>query len=229
MKSVVLPFQHPFMLTLCGPSQSGKTYWIYNLINHIDCMIKPVPLKIVYLYTKYQEIYDKMKNVVVERKSYSNLKEIEFVNCFKAIPTSSELKAKIGESSLVIYDDLMTTAASSSQNIMNLDNIASRDSHHDNMSVIFVCQNLMYGNGKLRNIRVNSQYHVIFKNLSDFRNAQLVASNRKIDSCVFSKILSEINDKQYGYLVFDGSPNGCNNTRLRTNIFPNECTTIYDV
>ncbi len=54
-------------------------------------------------------------------------------------------------------------ATSSKENTENLNNIAARDSHHSNTSVIFVCQNLNYGNGKLRNVRINSQYHLMLK------------------------------------------------------------------
>ena len=43
----------------------------------------------------------------------------------------------------------MTVASSSKENTTNLDNFASRDSHHSNISVIFTCQNLCYGNGKI--------------------------------------------------------------------------------
>ena len=101
--------------------------------------------------------------------------------------------------------------------------MASRNSHHFNTSVIFVCQNLNYGNGKLRNARVNSQYHWMFNNLSDSRDIEMIAIN-------LGKLCSILNDmgkKQYGYLLFDGSPRGYDNTRLRTGILPEDDTIIY--
>ena len=69
LNDVTIPFQHPFMLTVCGPSQSGKTYWIYNLLLHLDKMIDPTIMKIVYLYTSYQPLYDKIKKVIQEKKN----------------------------------------------------------------------------------------------------------------------------------------------------------------
>ena len=54
LNDVTIPFQHPFMLTICEPSQCGKTFWIYNLFSHLDKMIVPQIVKIVYLYTSYQ-------------------------------------------------------------------------------------------------------------------------------------------------------------------------------
>ena len=141
----------------------------------------------------------------------------------------SALKPKLVEATLLVLDDLMIISALNKENIENLNNLASRDSHHLNTSVIFVCQNLNYGCGKLRNARINNQYHVMLNSLTDTRDAELIASNKKINSHTLQKILSDVGKKQYGYIVFDGSPKGYSNTRVCTGILPNEITTIYDI
>jgi hypothetical protein len=123
----------------------------------------------------------------------------------------------------------MVIATANSTNLTNLNNIASRDSHHSNTSVIFVCQNLNFGSGKLRNCRVNSQYHVMFKSLTDFRDIEMIANNKKIGQSVLHRILTDIGKKQYPYLCFDGSRKSFANSRLRSDIFPDEETVIYDV
>jgi hypothetical protein len=46
----------------------------------------------------------------------------------------------------------MVLAMTTKENSDNLNNLASRDSHHLNISVMFVCQNLNYGSGKLQNV-----------------------------------------------------------------------------
>ena len=76
------------MLTICGPSQSGKTYWIYNLLFHLEKMIVPSIVKIVYLYTTYQPLYDKIKAVIREKKNIS----IEFIMCEKDIPRADDIQ-----------------------------------------------------------------------------------------------------------------------------------------
>jgi hypothetical protein len=120
----------------------------------------------------------------------------------------SALKPKLGEATLLVLDDLMIISASNKENIENLNNLVSRDSHHLNTSVIFVCQNLNYGCGKLRNARINSQYHVMFNSLTDTRDVELIASNKKISSHILQKNTFRCWKKQYGYVVFDGSPRG---------------------
>lgn len=221
-----LPFQHPFMLTLCGPSQSGKTYWLYKLFSHLDSMITPTPDKIVFLYTVYQPLYDAMRKKINERNDKIT---VDFIDCNKGIPLVSDIQKSTNENTLIILDDLMTVAVSDKENLNRLDNFACRDAHHRNISVIFVCQNLMYGAGKLRNSRVNSQYIVMFKNLADHRNMYTVGENRKISRSKMSNILKDINSQPYGYLLFDNCVKGYDNTRVRTNIFPNEKTIIYDI
>ena len=155
------------MMTLCGPTQSGKTYIIKRTVESVDALITPTPTKLLYLYTCYQPIYDEIIGVIKEKKESSSLKDYEFIDCNKGIPSILQLKNKLGEKTLLVLDDLMVVSASSKENTENLNNIAARDSHHSNTSVIFVCQNLNYGNGKLRNVRINSQYHLMLKNLSD--------------------------------------------------------------
>ena len=225
LNDVTIPFQHPFMLTVCGPSQSGKTYWIYNLLLHLDKMIDPPIMKIVYLYTSYQPLYDKMKKVIKEKKNIS----IEFIICEKDIPRAEDIQTNLSDNTLVILDDLMTIASSSKENTINLDNYASRDSHHSNISIIFTCQNLCYGNGKLRNTRVNSQYTLLFKNIGDRRNMNMIADNKGVKRSVFNCVLNDVEKSRYGYLLFDNCANSYENARVRTNVFPHEKTVIYDI
>ena len=180
------------MLTICGPSQSGKTYWIYNLLFHLEKMIVPSIVKIVYLYTTYQPLYDKIKAVIREKKNIS----IEFIICEKDIPRADDIQTNLSDNTLVILDDLMTITTSSKENTTNLDNFASRDSHHSNISVIFTCQNLCYGNGKLRNTRINSQYTLLFKNIGDRRNMNMIADNKGVKRDVFNYVLSDILNNQ---------------------------------
>jgi hypothetical protein len=214
---------------MCGPTQCGKTELIKKIILHIDDVIKPTPDKLVYLYTADQSNYDDIKDIIRTNSTTSNLKTFEFVDCNQGIPSIAELKAKLGNATLLVLDDLMVLAASNSKNVENLNNIVSRDSHHTNTSVIFVCQNLNFGNGKLRNARVNSQYHVLFNNLSDLRDIEMIASNKKIKLGKIHKIIKSVEKKnQFGYVLFDGSPRSYSNTRVRSGILPGEKTTIYE-
>ena len=210
------------MLTACGPSQCGKTFWIYKLLLYLEKI--PKIKKVVYLYTSYQRLYNEMKIFIKEKKI-----TIDFIDCNKGIPRASDIQTNLLDNTLVILDDLMGIAASSKENTANLDNFACRDSHHSNISIIFTCQNLCYGNCKLRNSRINSQYTLLFKNIGDRRNMTMVGDNKGIKRCVFNNIVSDIEQSSYGYLLFDNCTTSYENSRVRTNIFPDDKTLIYNV
>lgn len=74
----------------------------------------------------------------------------EFIDGMKKkhIPRMSELRITGSENVLLALDVLMVTATSNRVNLESLIDIVTRDSHH-HMSVIFVCQDLNYGDGKL--------------------------------------------------------------------------------
>jgi hypothetical protein len=217
------------MMTVCGPSQCGKTRYIMKIIEQNDKLIHPPVDKLIYLYSVEQDSYNDIKKYIRDSSEIATLKTYEFIDCTKGIVSAEELRPKLGKATLLVLDDLMVIAASNKTNLENLNNLASRDSHHSNTSVIFVCQNLNYGSGKLRNCRVNSQYHTMFNSLSDSRDVEMIASNKKIPLALLNKILSEVGKKQYGYILFDGSPKSFANTRVRTGIFCDDETVIYDV
>ena len=229
MHKCTIPLQHPFMMTVCGPTQCGKTRFIMDLIKQNDKLIVPPVDKLLYLYSIEQTGYDDIKKNIRDNADTSTLKTYEFLDCSNGIPSINDLRGKLSKATLLVLDDLMVLAASNKNNLENLDNIASRDSHHTNTSVIFVCQNLNYGNGRLRNCRMNSQYHTMFKSLTDSRDMDMIATNKKIPLACMRKIVADVGKKQYGYVLFDGSPRSYDNTRVRTGVFEQDETVIYCV
>jgi hypothetical protein len=215
------------MMTVCGPTQCGKTRFIMDIIKHNDQLLAPPADKLLYLYSIEQTGYDDIKKHIRDNANTATLKTYEFLDCANGIPSINDLRGKLSKATLLVLDDLMVLAGKNKNNLENLDNIASRDSHHTNTSVIFVCQNLNYGNGRLRNCRTNSQYHAMFKSLTDSRDMDMIANNKKIPLSCMRKIVADVGQKQYGYVLFDGSPRSYDNTRIRTGIFPQDETIIY--
>jgi hypothetical protein len=200
-----------------------------DLIKQNDKLIVPPVDKLLYLYSIEQTGYDDIKKYICDNADTSTLKTYEFLDCSNGIPSINDLRGKLSKATLLVLDDLMVLAASNKINLENLDNIASRDSHHTNTSVIFVCQNLNYGSGRLRNCRTNSQYHAMFKSLTDSRDMDMIATNKKIPLACMRKIVADVGNKQYGYVLFDGSPRSYDNTRVRTGVFEQDETVIYCV
>ena len=55
-------FLHPFTMTVSGPTGSGKTYFVKSMLEQNK--ISPSPDKIIYLYKRWQPLYDKMKKTI---------------------------------------------------------------------------------------------------------------------------------------------------------------------
>ena len=230
MHKPVIKFYHPFMMTICGPSQSGKTYFIKRLIENNDEIFHPPFTKLLFYYSStYQDIFDEIIGIIKENKNNSMLKEYEFIKCKLNSPSVSEIKQKLGKQTLIILDDLMINAVDNKENTKRIDELATRDCHHEDFSIIFTCQNINYGNTKLRTARANSQYIVVFNNVGDNRNLKTILYNKDLSKNILENLIDDMNKDNHGYIVFDNHIKSENNVRIRKNIFPNEITTIYDV
>ena len=117
---------------------------------------------------------------------------------------------------LIIIDDLMCKAPG--KNIVNL---FTKGSHHRNLSVIVITQNL-FPRG-LREVSLNSSYIVVFKNPRDKAQMQYLA--RKIcpeNPRYVQEVYADATSRPHGYLLIDLKQLTPENYRLRTNIFPDE-------
>ena len=140
---MTLPMKHPFTATLCGPTSSGKTVWIFRLIEHMDKMIQPPLSKVMYCYGEYQPIFAKYPNVIFN----------------EGLPDIRQFDGR--EPLLLILDDLMDATNET------VSAIFTKISHHRIISVIYITQNLFPKNKHARTISLNSHYMILFKNPRD--------------------------------------------------------------
>ena len=178
-----LKFEHPSNWLIGAPSQSGKSYLVYQILKNSETLIKPVVDKFVYCYSEWQPLYEKM---VVD------IKNITFI---KGLPDMDNL-----ENAVVILDDLMHEVVDD-KNVLNLFTVGS---HHRKISVIFLTQNV-YEKGKYaRSISLNSHYLILFKNRRD--QAQIMHLARQVypgETKFFQEVFNEATSEKYGFLIVD--------------------------
>ena len=63
-----------------------------------------------------------------------------------------------------------------------LDETAKRDCYHEDFSMIFTCQNINYGNTKLRTATTNSQCIIVFHNVGDNINLITLLFNKGLSN-----------------------------------------------
>jgi len=106
-------------------------------------MISPPHTKIVYFYGEYQQLFNQYPHT-------------EF---HQGLPNIEDFDGK--EHSLVIIDDLMQETNETVANMF------TKGSHHRNISVVFLAQNLFPKNKFARTMSLNAHYMVLFKNPRD--------------------------------------------------------------
>ena len=201
-------FQHPMTMNVCGPTCSGKTTWLKQLLLNADKMIQPRPHNIFWFYKRWQPIYTEL------RKKLNNIKFIQ------GIPPTLKNAKFFDERfpTLFIFDDLMRDATRNS----DICELYTEGSHHRNLSVICLLQNIYHHGRENRTMSLNTQYLVLFKNPRD--QLQVMTLSRQMfphRSYQFMDQFNRATTKPYGYLVIDLKQNTPDYQRIRTDVFIN--------
>ena len=205
----MLKFHHPSTFLLCGPTGSGKTQWLAEVLR-FD-YINPTPERIVWIYGEWQSLYQKLSMI---------LPNIEFIKDMNS-GLYEGLDPQVRN--LVVIDDQMTEAGDSK----DLCKFFTKGSHHRNLSVVYIVQNLFDKGRSQRTVSLNTQYMILFKNPRD--QGQIDALGRQMypnTKRFLSSVFADATSKPYGYLVIDLRPETPDNFRLRSNVLPIDKETV---
>lgn len=197
-------FKHPFTANISGPTCCGKTYFCKMLLQHCLKMIWPPPEKILWLYKRWQPLYD-----VIQSTEYP---KVEFI---QGIPLVLDQDSFINPKTrnLVILDDLMCTASKDSR----INELFMEGSHHRNLSVIAIKQNLYYHKDHTQ--RRNYHYMVLFNNPVDKQQIMILSRQMYPENPQhLLRHFKEATSKPYGYLLIDLKPTTPEHLRMCTNI-----------
>lgn len=201
---MALTWRHPFTCVISGPTGCGKTQFVYKLLKHADSVISPRPTKIIWCYGAYQN-------------TFKDIKGVEFI---EGLPELSIFDGK--EPTLLVLDDLL------SETDERVTKIFTKISHHANVSVLYLTQNLFHGNKQNRTITLNAHYMVLFKNPRDASQITNLAKQMYPGRTKF--LVEAFNDattKPFSYFLIDLKADTEENQRLRANVFPKEINYVY--
>ena len=200
---------HPFTCMVAGMTGSGKTVWVQSLLQQAQTVIDQPPERIIWCYSQWQNVYTQLLMMIPT---------IEFV---KGIPESLENDSYLDVNirNLIVIDDQMIEAGKDNRIV----NLFTKGSHHRNLSVIYIVQNLFHQGKGNRSISLNSHYLVLFKNPRD--KLQILTLAKQMypsETAWFIKEYEEAVRRPYGYLFVDLRPTTPERCRLRTNVLPGE-------
>lgn len=197
-------FKHPFTGIVAGPTGCGKSTLVRSLIKYKSDMIDPVPEHIVWFYGEWQTMYE-------------TIPDVEFV---EGLPNLNTLDGK--KRTLVIIDDLMN------ETDKTVTNLFTKGSHHRNLSVLHLVQNVFNQNKHTRTISLNAHYLIIFKNPRDASQITHLGKQMYPGHVQFlQEVFVDATLKAYGYLLIDLKQDTPEHFRLRTNIMPNQIQYVY--
>ena len=210
MSSLDFSFKHPTSIQVSGPTQCGKTRLVLRILEHQ--LIQPFPTRIIWVFSEPQPDY------IEAARMYPH---IEFERGW-----NDDIYDRItpSERNLLIVDDQMEEAGSSK----TLQNLFTKGSHHRNLTIMYLLQNMYNAGTSQRTVSLNTHYNVVFKNPRDARQFRCLAS--QMHPANFYWLINAFDDatsKPHGYLVLDHHPKSEDDERVVTNILPGEDLTYY--
>ena len=130
--------------------------WVKTLLENAQKTINPPPQRIIWCYSQWQQSYlDMMKTMA----------GIEFN---QGIP--EDIDEPI-QRNLIVLDDLMAQSGKDKR----VADLFTKGSHHRNLSVIYIVQNIFHQGKEMRNISLNAHYIVLFKSPRDRQKISILA------------------------------------------------------
>ena len=221
MKGFDLRFQIPSNMMLVGPTSSGKTTWLKNLVKYKDSLFATPPKSMLLFYKEHQKVYDDMEKLMNEGKNSGNLPVFKkYKNPPKSIEDLKEIFSTFSKKTpkLVVFDDYLDEIGPPLKHLFTV------LTHHYNCFTILLSQTLFEKKNDLRTLSINTQYMVLFNNPRDRMSISQLAKQvfpGRVE-LLNEAYLKATKEREYGYLLLDFHQRQDDRVRLRSNIFPQE-------
>ena len=204
-----LRFTAPCTAIISGGTGSGKTTFTLNLLRHLEEMFTKPINKIYYFYGVWQSSFENSAG--------------DKVVFLQELPSEEKINSiSNGDHNLVIIDDMQISAL----NDPFIANLFCRESHHKNLSVFLLLQNLFHQGKYARDISLNTHYIILFRNPRDCQQIRYLGTQLGIRKKL-TLAYEDATLKKFSYLLIDLSPKSESTYMLRSHIFPFEDTVIY--
>lgn len=197
-------FENDSVFVISGPSSSGKTYFVRNLITHAKVLFKHKINRFLWFYGIVPPAG--VKNVILHKGLTDNWSD------------------KIKPYDFVVIDDLFMEGGNN-----EVTNAFTRLANHKPCTLVYITQNLFQKSQDSRTRSLNTHYLVMMKNPRDKTQISSLARQMYPGSSGF--LLDAFNDvtskKPFSYLLMDFRQQTPENLRVRTGIFPGDKYIVF--
>ena len=159
-------------------------------------------MRVIWAYGQWQSLYsENIENI-----------DIEYID---GLPSQNEIIEKRPE--LIVIDDLMNELADD----MKMGNLFTKGSHHMNINVIFLTQNLFHQGKQMRNMNLSCHYLIIMKNPRDRSQIDVLGRQMKRTKQL-SEAFTDATSCPFGYLLVDLRQDTPESLMFRAKITPEE-------
>ena len=193
-----------------GPSGCSKMMFTTKLlVDNLDSFERP-PHPIYYCYGAWQDGFELMKEHGVKFQD--------------GIPDSELLPKWFPEGGLLVLDDLME--GGKDKRMLDL---FTKDSHHQNITVMYLCQGMFPPGKYSKSISRNAHYIVAFKNPRNqlgMRNLLLQAFPTRWQDV--HDTFRRVTERPFAYMLLDLHPKSDDDLRILSHLLKEEeCTRCY--
>lgn len=201
--------QNNAVFQIVGPSGSGKTYFVCKLLQ--------------------SNLFErKFKNIYWHQGGggESGMTGGEFCKLKMRIieGLDDDWHKRLKDGDVIVIDDLFQEVNKHE----DFNNLFTKTARHNNVTVIFITQNLFHQGGMHRTRNLNVHYLVLFKNPRDQTVVEHVSRQAFPHNKGFlSDAYRDVTRKAHGYLFIDFTQQCADNERVKTDIFNSQGITVY--
>lgn len=200
---------------IVGPSGSGKTYFVHNLIEHRNEIFR-----------------NKVKTIHwFQGAGMTNQRKEKLEPCItlhsNGLRDLNTLKFKPYD--MIVLDDLFIEA----RNDDNVTNLFTKTARHNNVTVVYITQNMFHTGNSNRTRNLNVHYLVLFKNPRDSMAIEQIArqmygsGGSEGRQFLMQAFRDATQGTPHGYLFFDFTQECPEELRIRTSLFANNGPYVY--
>ena len=200
-QNIDLRLKCPFTMLVSGPSNCGKTTFTLKLLKQRDEVLNKKPGMVYWFYKIDQKV---VNSAGADIHQFENkMCTMEWLQENQPPPNS-----------IIIIDDMALDATADTAKLFSV------GSHHYNVNIIFLCQNLFTKNQYFRDISLNSTYVTLFKNVRDKQQISNFAKQfAPRQNKHFLAIFSVATEDPHSYMILDNHQKTNNSHRIISNYF----------